>query len=258
MATIRWCPIFPKWDSYQPLFPTFVENKEQPRALQMYRTWTIGADTVLQIPCTNFVHCDVFCTCWYAHATLNKTYKTTSMVSNERFRIWSQDRLGNTFWWEVLPAVVRAWFPRAFSVWNQRVTICQNEPRKSRRKLSEVSHFRVTVPSRVCLQGKVQWMPFRLKIGDTSRIPQDTSGYLQEMAISKCKILRTRWMFLECCHAIHIMPDCVVSVHEKAMLETVPHLGDKFWIWLPSGYVNIAIENGHWNVDFPIKNGDFP
>ena len=21
MATIRWCPIFPKWDSYQPLFP---------------------------------------------------------------------------------------------------------------------------------------------------------------------------------------------------------------------------------------------
>ena len=179
MATIRWCPIFPKWDSYQPLFPTFVENKEQPRALQMYRTWTIGADTVLQIPCTNFVHCDVFCTCWYAHATLNKTYKTTSMVSNERFRIWSQDRLGNTFWWEVLPAVVRAWFPRAFSVWNQRVTICQNEPRKSRRKLSEVSHFRVTVPSRVCLQGKVQWMPFRLKIGDTSRIPQDTSGYLR-------------------------------------------------------------------------------
>ena len=185
-------------------FPTFVESKEQPRALQMYRTWSwhCAANSLYKS-----MHCDVFCTCWYAHATLNKTYKTTSMVSNERFRIWSQDRLGNTFWWEVLPAVVRAWFPRAFSVWKQRVTICQNEPRKSRRKLSEVSHFRVTVPSRVSLQGKVQWMPFRfLKIGDTSRIPQDTSRYLQEMAISKCKILKKRWMW-----GVPSYPSCLIA-----------------------------------------------
>jgi hypothetical protein len=27
---------------------------------------------------------------------------------------------------------------------------------------------------------------------------------------------------------------------------------------LPSGYVKIAIENGPFIVDFPIKNGDFP
>ena len=27
---------------------------------------------------------------------------------------------------------------------------------------------------------------------------------------------------------------------------------------LPSGYVKIAIENGHFIVDFPIKIGDFP
>jgi len=27
---------------------------------------------------------------------------------------------------------------------------------------------------------------------------------------------------------------------------------------LPSGYVKIAIENGHRNSGFPIKDGDFP
>ena len=27
---------------------------------------------------------------------------------------------------------------------------------------------------------------------------------------------------------------------------------------IPSGYVKIAIENGHFIVDFPVKNGDFP
>ena len=27
---------------------------------------------------------------------------------------------------------------------------------------------------------------------------------------------------------------------------------------IPSGYVKIAIENGPFIVDFPIKNGDFP
>ena len=37
-----------------------------------------------------------------------------------------------------------------------------------------------------------------------------------------------------------------------------------FWMGFyginPSGYVKIAIENGHWNtvVRFPIKDGDFP
>jgi hypothetical protein len=29
-------------------------------------------------------------------------------------------------------------------------------------------------------------------------------------------------------------------------------------IWIPSGYVKIAIENGPLIVDFPIENGDFP
>ena len=27
---------------------------------------------------------------------------------------------------------------------------------------------------------------------------------------------------------------------------------------IPSGYVKIAIENGPFTVDFPIKHGDFP
>jgi hypothetical protein len=28
--------------------------------------------------------------------------------------------------------------------------------------------------------------------------------------------------------------------------------------WMPSGYVKIAIENGPFVVDFPIKDGDLP
>jgi hypothetical protein len=33
--------------------------------------------------------------------------------------------------------------------------------------------------------------------------------------------------------------------------------GLNHWV-LPSGYVNIAIENGPFIVDLPIKHGDFP
>ena len=29
MATIRWCPIFPKWDSYQPLLLGCQEDEER-------------------------------------------------------------------------------------------------------------------------------------------------------------------------------------------------------------------------------------
>jgi len=37
-------------------------------------------------------------------------------------------------------------------------------------------------------------------------------------------------------------------------------MNDSRWVppVIPSGYVNIAIENGTFIVDFPIKNGDFP
>ena len=33
---------------------------------------------------------------------------------------------------------------------------------------------------------------------------------------------------------------------------------DNFWKTVPSGYVKIAIENGPFIVDLPIKHGDFP
>jgi hypothetical protein len=36
-----------------------------------------------------------------------------------------------------------------------------------------------------------------------------------------------------------------------------PMDGLNHWV-LPSGYVNIAIENGPFIVDLPIKHGDFP
>ena len=43
--------------------------------------------------------------------------------------------------------------------------------------------------------------------------------------------------------------------HKTSILMTSPI---KNMIVIPSGYVNIAIENGPFIVVFPIKNGDFP
>ena len=34
--------------------------------------------------------------------------------------------------------------------------------------------------------------------------------------------------------------------------------GEATWNMIPSGYVKIAIENGPFIVDLPIKAGDFP
>ena len=45
--------------------------------------------------------------------------------------------------------------------------------------------------------------------------------------------------------------NCGVEFHQSDM-------GSKWDVDVPSGYVKIAIEYGHKNVSFPMKNGDFP
>ena len=46
MATIRWCPIFPKWDSYQPLINHYEnhqeKNHQEPRSPAYRSTWSFG------------------------------------------------------------------------------------------------------------------------------------------------------------------------------------------------------------------------
>ena len=79
MATIRWCPIFPKWDSYQPLHLDGVK----PRTLMRFTAWsTLPTGVSQQVLMTDSIEL-------FHHQLIDFTRQETQLlIASHTHKMW--------------------------------------------------------------------------------------------------------------------------------------------------------------------------